>query len=209
MPAIRRQSRRSYWFVASDWVFCAASAYARASCFAPSGDLLCQTTQSRQRSCPCHPAFRFAKSTLGSSEFKGPPRRAIPGQSRLARHPCRSPPETPITFGLLKGAFRRVRLYRWKTCKSQSQCSGVEEFCRMGGACDTHAAPRTAIDGYRCAPRHPTFVLRRGFGVDGNSNRGQGPLLRKLVSRRGDGSRESSLLRRANAPLRFWLWLWL
>jgi hypothetical protein len=49
----------------------AALAYARASGFAPSGDLLWRTTHSRQRSHPWHPAFRFAKSTLGFSEFQG------------------------------------------------------------------------------------------------------------------------------------------
>jgi hypothetical protein len=37
--------------------------------------------------------------------FRGTPRRAIPGPSRLSRHPCRSTPETPLQRGLLNGAF--------------------------------------------------------------------------------------------------------
>ena len=35
---------------------------------------------------------------------RGPPRRAIPGPSRLSRHPCRSTPSATIPVGLLKGA---------------------------------------------------------------------------------------------------------
>jgi hypothetical protein len=37
--------------------------------------------------------------------FRGTPRRAIPGPSRLSRHSCRSAPETPLQRGLLNGAF--------------------------------------------------------------------------------------------------------
>jgi hypothetical protein len=36
---------------------------------------------------------------------RGPPRRAIPGPSRLSRHPCRSTPCVTIPLGLLKGAI--------------------------------------------------------------------------------------------------------
>ena len=36
---------------------------------------------------------------------RGPPRRAIPGPSRLSRHPCRSTPYATIPLGLLKGAL--------------------------------------------------------------------------------------------------------
>jgi hypothetical protein len=40
---------------------------------------------------------------------RGTPRRAIPGPSRLSRHPCRSTPSTTIPLTLLKGALAFVR----------------------------------------------------------------------------------------------------
>jgi hypothetical protein len=66
MPAIRRQGRRFFYSGVAEllrWFGCssAASAYAWALCFAPSGDLLWQTTQRRQKSCPGHPVFRLGE----------------------------------------------------------------------------------------------------------------------------------------------------
>ncbi|MDH1052169.1 hypothetical protein N5C91_26950, partial [Pseudomonas sp. GD03903] len=59
--------------------FCAASACARIPCFAPSGEsLLANAPKGTKKSRPCHPAFRFAKSTLGSSEFQGPAAKGHP-----------------------------------------------------------------------------------------------------------------------------------
>jgi len=47
------------------------------------------------------PSFAGVPSLHHCSE--GTPRRAIPGPSRLSRHPCRSTLSTTIPFGLLKG----------------------------------------------------------------------------------------------------------
>src|SRR5690606_19891946 len=40
---------------------------------------------------------------------RGTSRRAVPGPSRLSRHPCRSTPYTTIPLTLLKGSWRRLK----------------------------------------------------------------------------------------------------
>ncbi len=61
MPAIRRLGRRPR-FVASAWVSSAASVYARALYFAPSGEsLLSNATKGTKKSCPGHSVFRLGE----------------------------------------------------------------------------------------------------------------------------------------------------
>jgi hypothetical protein len=73
---------------------------------------------------------------------RGPPRRAIPGPSRLSRHPCRSTPYTTIPFGLLKGAGSCL----WLRCR----------FCRVLLA--RRAVHRSGVVG--CLRRdHPTKAI--------------------------------------------------
>jgi len=104
---------------ASRWDFSAASAYARASCFAPSGEsLLPNAEEVTKKACPGHPVFRLGRKIPSLNwSFRGTPRRAIPGPSRLSRHPCRSTPETPIQRGLLNGAGRSALMFLWKSSK--------------------------------------------------------------------------------------------
>ena len=68
---------------------------------------------------------------------RGPPRRAIPGPSRLSRHPCRSTPSTTIPLGLLMGPFASsARL--WARQKP-THPTNVRRPCRSGLARDASA----------------------------------------------------------------------
>jgi len=91
-------------------------------------------------------ASRKVPSVLRS--FRGPPRRAIHGQSRLPRHPCRSPPETPITFGLLKGALGACGCFSGRLTKSQSESRSRGrslQLCRSELAREPHSAAAPAM----------------------------------------------------------------
>ena len=59
--------------------------------------------KSNQKVLPLASGFRCAKLPSLHHCSRGPPRRAIPGPSRLSRHPCRSTPYTTIPLGLLMG----------------------------------------------------------------------------------------------------------
>ncbi|SUD39235.1 Uncharacterised protein [Ectopseudomonas mendocina] len=67
-----------------------------------SGSLLANAPKVSKRSCPWHPA-RLRRVPSFHRCSRGTPRRAIPGPSRLSRHPCRSTPYTTIPLGLLTG----------------------------------------------------------------------------------------------------------
>ncbi len=59
--------------------------------------------KSKQKRCAPPSGSRFAQLPSLHHCSEGTPRRAIPGPSRLSRHPCRSTLSTTIPFGLLKG----------------------------------------------------------------------------------------------------------
>ena len=59
--------------------------------------------KSKQKRCAPPSWSRFALLPSLHHCSEGPPRMAIPGPSRLSRHPCRSTLYTTIPFGLLKG----------------------------------------------------------------------------------------------------------
>jgi len=74
-------------------------------CSAPlGGSLLAVAPKGTKRACPSiRPCASLRVRSL-HRHSRGTPRRAIPGPSRLSRHPCRSTPSTAIPLTLLKGA---------------------------------------------------------------------------------------------------------
>jgi hypothetical protein len=91
--------------------------------FRLSASPFCQTPQKEPKSLA--PDIRFFASRKIPSlkrSFRGTPRRAIPGPSRLSRHPCRSTPETPLQRGLLNGAVGVCGYFSGRlSSQSQSQ----------------------------------------------------------------------------------------
>ena len=73
--------------------------------------------KSKQKGLPLHTA-RLRRVPSLHRRSRGTPRRAIPGPSRLSRHPCRSTPYTTIPLGLLTGRLmspaRSVTQYQAK-----------------------------------------------------------------------------------------------
>ncbi len=59
--------------------------------------------KSKQKVLPLASGSRCARLPSFHHCSRGPPRRAIPGPSRLSRHPCRSTPYATIPLGLLMG----------------------------------------------------------------------------------------------------------
>jgi len=59
--------------------------------------------KSKQKVLPLAFGSRCARLPSFHHCSRGPPRRAIPGPSRLSRHPCRSTPYATIPLGLLMG----------------------------------------------------------------------------------------------------------
>lgn len=53
---------------------------------------------------------------------RGTPRRAIPGPSRLSRHPCRSTPYTTIPLGLLTGRLASSARLAYQNPKEPKHC---------------------------------------------------------------------------------------
>jgi hypothetical protein len=75
-----------------------------------------------------HPYIRvlLRKTSLASALLRGSSRRAIPGPSLLARHPCLAPPYATPTLGLLKGIKDRGA---WK-CPSNERKKSLRLFLR-------------------------------------------------------------------------------
>jgi hypothetical protein len=67
------------------------------------GFLLAVAPKGTKRSCPCMRPCASLRVRSLHRHSRGTPRRAIPGPSRLSRHPCRSTPSTAIPLTLLKG----------------------------------------------------------------------------------------------------------
>ncbi len=112
-------------------------------------------TQRRQRSRPSHPVFRLGRKIPSlNRSFRGPPRRAIPGPSRLSRHPCRSTPETPIQRGLLKGALRSMRVFLWRS--SRLRARAVVKCPVADSVRDAHQRLENVAPSITTAPAHRT-----------------------------------------------------
>ncbi len=75
-----------------------------------------------------HPYIRvlLRKTSLASALLRGSSRRAIPGPSLLARHPCLATPYATPTLGLLKGIRDRGA---WK-CPSNESKKSIRLFLR-------------------------------------------------------------------------------
>ncbi len=79
-----------------------------------------------------HPCIRvlLRKTPLATALLRGSSRRAIPGPSLLARHPCLATPYATPTLGLLKGARDRVVWTFLNSNKAPSSFNG-EQSRRM------------------------------------------------------------------------------
>ncbi len=142
--------------------------------FAPSGESLFQTPKSNQKACPGHPVFRLGRKMPSlKRSFRGTPRRAIPGPSRLSRHPCRSTPETPLQRGLLNGALGVCGRFSGSLRVPKSDLPVLERATpairRQGRrpltpptATQSRTSPRTAR---RSPPRYPRDAARRCSGT--------------------------------------------
>jgi hypothetical protein len=86
-----------------------------------SGSLLADAPKVSKRSCPYHPA-RLRRVPSFHRCSRGPPRRAIPGPSRLSRHPCRSTPYTTIPLGLLMGRLAAPVRLAYQNPKEPKHC---------------------------------------------------------------------------------------
>ena len=75
-----------------------------------------------------HPYIRvlLRKTSLASARLRGSSRRAIPGPSLLARHPCLATPYATPTLSLLKGTWDRGA---WK-CPSNESKKSLRLFLR-------------------------------------------------------------------------------
>jgi hypothetical protein len=95
--------------------------------------------KSKQKVLPLASGSRSARLPSFHHRSRGPPRRAIPGPSRLSRHPCRSTPSTTIPLGLLMGRFASsARL--WASDKKPTHPTNVRRPCRSGLARDALAS---------------------------------------------------------------------
>ena len=82
--------------------------------------LACPRESNQREGHPVHPApaapgFPRSITAPGARPDAAHRRRAIPGPSRLSRHPCRSTPSTVIPLGLLKGAWASSVKSRFKS----------------------------------------------------------------------------------------------
>ena len=67
------------------------------------GFLLAVAPKGTKKACPAIRPYASLRIRSLHRRSRGTPRRAIPGPSRLSRHPCRSTPSTTIPLTLLKG----------------------------------------------------------------------------------------------------------
>ena len=83
-------------------------------------------------------AGSLAPSLLQGHDLGGPPRRTIPGPSRLSRHPCRSTPYAMIPLGLLMGRLASpVRLRFDDQKQSHSFLMGIAALNPSSNSADT------------------------------------------------------------------------
>ena len=87
------------------WSWCVSAAYVLFGVMVPPLRRLTfgKRPKSKQKVLPLACGSRCARLPSFHHCSRGTPRRAIPGPSRLSRHPCRSTPSTTILFTLLKG----------------------------------------------------------------------------------------------------------
>ena len=90
-----------------------------------------------------HPYIRvlLRKTSLPPALLRGSSRRAIPGPSLLARHPCLATPCATPTLGLLKGARDRVV---WKFLNGDSNKALRPSACSVGWKTAKHFPPQSS-----------------------------------------------------------------
>ncbi len=91
-----------------------------------------------------HPYIRvlLRKTSLPPALRRGSSRRAIPGPSLLARHPCLATPCATPTLGLLKGTRDRVV---WKFLNGDSNKALRPSACSVGWKTAKHFPPKLAL----------------------------------------------------------------
>ena len=91
-----------------------------------------------------HPYIRvlLRKTSLPPALLRGSSRRAIPGPSLLARHPCLATPCATPTLGLLKGTRDRVV---WKFLNSDSNKALRPSACSVGWKTAKHFPPQSSL----------------------------------------------------------------
>ncbi len=137
-----------------------------------------------KRSCPCMRPCASLRVRSLHRHSRGTPRRAIPGPSRLSRHPCRSTPSTAIPLTLLKGAVgvacrsvqkKQIKPKSSRATRSPSPSVGRVEVLRSSVGWKTAKPfPRVSPHPLRIPPpHHRTNQLGRSQlrRLDENSNR--------------------------------------
>ncbi len=91
-----------------------------------------------------HPYIRvlLRKTSFPPAPLRGSSRRAIPGPSLLARHPCLAPPCATPTLGLLKGTRDRVV---WKFLNGDSNKALRPSACSVGWKTAKHFPPQLSL----------------------------------------------------------------
>ncbi len=102
---------------------------------------------------------------------RGMPRWAIPGPSRLSRHPSRSTPETPLPLGLLNGAFGACGCFSGSLQGRKTVCAPAF-FCRSGPFPRPAGKAGVSVD----LRRSRIHLCQPAAAPDGR-DRGHGPLL--------------------------------
>jgi len=139
-----------------------------------------------------HPYIRvlLRKTSLASARLRGSSRRAIPGPSLLARHPCLATPYATPTLSLLKGTWDRGA---WKCSSNESKKSlrvllrarsdRRHQNRRVGNAKLTHRYSKANFDTADCGGKcfavfHPTEPAcgQSCFSIARTSRRRQTPL---------------------------------
>ncbi len=92
-----------------------------------------------------HPYIRvlLRKTSLTPALLRGSSRRAIPGPSLLARHPCLATPYATPTLGLLKGIWDRVV---WEFLNSNGNKALRPSAYSVGWKTAKHFPPRSALE---------------------------------------------------------------